>query len=1024
MSAIPYGPELNITRSANEDQNDSAVTTLSDGRILVVWTDESETGGDTSGRAVRGKILDPNGISYGGEFLVNTTTGDSQAGPAVAAFDDGGFVISWTDASETGADTSQNAIRAQVYTASGGKSGGEFIVNTTTATSQYGSSVATLSDDRFVVSWTDVSQSGEDISGFSVRAQIFEANGIPSGSEFVANTTTSNRQYDSTITGLGDGGFVICWRDQSASEGDTSGAAIRAQRYDEDGNAVGGEVLINTTTSADQWQPEVSETGSGGFVAVWTDASGAAGDESGTAVRAQFFGSDGSTAGLEILVNTTTASDQSQPSVCTLADGRVAICWVDASSDTSGTAIRAQMFNSDGSMSGAEFIVSQTAANLTAPAISAMNDGRFIVTWTADFGADGEEVRAHIFDPRPTAFDETPEQVGTVLGNLGFGVLALENGHMVSVYQDGGDVRAQLRSADGTLIGSDFVVATDSDQQGQTQVASLTGGGFVVTDSHYGNIRATIFDSDGIPIGSEFRVNATSRFAQDEVAVTGLVNGDFVIGWQDSEDFFPYDRSTRFQTFDASGTPLGIEFETDDSDYNTDPQDLSFASLVDGGYVMCWTEYDPADGIGDIRVWRFSGDGLQGGGQVSRLSDVGSKGFPRVCGLSDGGYVVSWTETGFGNGHGTHAQIFSATGALVGGQFFTSGGGLAGLSDGRFIIGNQVYNGDGSLSAEWLWGNSSLSVLPDGRVISGDKIIDPRITGIDLTGTDSSDAYVGSKFDDVILGLGGQDQLLGGEGNDILKGGSASDILRGGLGNDRLLGGGGNDNMAGGEGNDSYSVGQTGDIVTEAAGGGIDTVMSSNLSLDLNEFENIEKVRLLGSSNLNATGNDQNNVLLGNSGNNVLSGSDGDDRILGKQGDDNLYGGNGHDILYGDAGNDTLVGGSQRDFMTGGAGQDTFEFNSAVDTGTTFASRDLIFDFNQSESDLLDFSGVDAGSLIGDQSFTFAGTGGFSGEEGQLRYRQTVRNTIVEGDIDGDGVADFGITLTGLYTLNESDFIL
>ena len=42
-----------------------------------------------------------------------------------------------------------------------------------------------------------------------------------------------------------------------------------------------------------------------------------------------------------------------------------------------------------------------------------------------------------------------------------------------------------------------------------------------------------------------------------------------------------------------------------------------------------------------------------------------------------------------------------------------------------------------------------------------------------------------------------------------------------------LDGGAGTDTMAGGAGNDTYVVDTAGDVVTEAAGGGTDTVQSS-----------------------------------------------------------------------------------------------------------------------------------------------------------------------------------------------------
>jgi hypothetical protein len=42
----------------------------------------------------------------------------------------------------------------------------------------------------------------------------------------------------------------------------------------------------------------------------------------------------------------------------------------------------------------------------------------------------------------------------------------------------------------------------------------------------------------------------------------------------------------------------------------------------------------------------------------------------------------------------------------------------------------------------------------------------------------------------------------------------------------------------------------------------------------------------------------------------------------------------------------------------------------------------------------------------------------------QLHYAQAAGNTYVEGDTDGDGLADFVIALTGLHALAAGDFVL
>lgn len=77
-----------------------------------------------------------------------------------------------------------------------------------------------------------------DLSGLAIRAQVFNADGSTSGAEFLVNTTTLDFQFQPSITALADGQFVVSWKDDSASGGDTSGAAIRGQIFDPRESAV------------------------------------------------------------------------------------------------------------------------------------------------------------------------------------------------------------------------------------------------------------------------------------------------------------------------------------------------------------------------------------------------------------------------------------------------------------------------------------------------------------------------------------------------------------------------------------------------------------------------------------------------------------------------------------------------------------------------------------------------------------------------------------------------------------------
>ena len=110
--------------------------------------------------------------------------------------------------------------------------------------------------------------------------------------------------------------------------------------------------------------------------------------------------------------------------------------------------------------------------------------------------------------------------------------------------------------------------------------------------------------------------------------------------------------------------------------------------------------------------------------------------------------------------------------------------------------------------------------------------------------------------------------------------------------------------------------------------------------------------------------------------------------------------------------------------MTGGLQADRFIFQNHH-TGATIGSADRITDFDHAEGDLIDLAQVDANTgTPANDPFSFIGTAAFSNVAGELRYEQSGGNTWVQGDTDGNAVADFMIRLDGLHTLTAADFVL
>jgi Ca2+-binding RTX toxin-like protein len=133
--------------------------------------------------------------------------------------------------------------------------------------------------------------------------------------------------------------------------------------------------------------------------------------------------------------------------------------------------------------------------------------------------------------------------------------------------------------------------------------------------------------------------------------------------------------------------------------------------------------------------------------------------------------------------------------------------------------------------------------------------------------------------------------------NNVITGNMGDNLLRGEAGNDWLDGKAGADVMHGGAGNDSYTVDNVADQAVEESApgmdaGGSDTVNAA-VSYRLGGF--VEHLTLVGTLNIEGTGNALANTITGNSAANALRGEGGNDRLIGGLGSDTMYGGEGND---------------------------------------------------------------------------------------------------------------------------------
>ncbi|MGO4124582.1 beta strand repeat-containing protein [Inquilinus sp. YAF38] len=618
--------------------------------------------------------------------------------------------------------------------------------------------------------------------------------------------------------------------------------------------------------------------------------------------------------------------------------------------------------------------------------------------------------------------------------------------------------------------GNDTVVggAGDDILAGDAGADHLDGGAGIDTLNYDGPAGVTVDLSIGLAAGGE---------AQGDV-ITGFEN---VWGTSDHGDILTGSSgANRLDGYGGDDVLSGLA--GDDHLVGSYGNDVlrggAGADVLDGGSGIDLVSYYGA--TAGVLVNLGSGVGVGGDAEGDTYASIenvnGGKGADCIA----GGVVANVL-----NGYEGDDIVLGGGGSdtLIGGagDDLLTGGAEADRLDGGAGIDTVDYDGTAGVTVDLGAGLGSGGEA-DGDTLSGIENV-RGIAGYDdaLTGSAAANRLEGFSGNDVLAGMGGSDLLIGGEGDDTLRGGDGDDYLYVGDGADIMDGGAGRDTIV--FGNAMVADWQSGvldaDISTDAwqnweviqGSGGDDTIRTNSwgyaVELRGGAGNDVLAVGVDDALADTLSGEDGNDQLDGGAGNDILRGGAGADVLVGSAGTDtasyysgttgilvslatglgsggeaqgdtlsgieNLSGSQGWDQLYGDAGanvlqgwngNDVLVGRAGKDTLTGGAGADRFQFTALGDS-VVGANADRITDFSHTQGDKIDLAGIDANvTVAGDQAFSFIGTAAFTHVAGQLHIWHDAGQTIVSGDVNGNGTADFNIVLSGTIALVAGDFVL
>jgi len=708
------------------------VTTLTNGDVVLVW---SSLGQDGSSWGVYGQRVEQDGTPVGSEFHINTTTIDSQIDPSITELADGGFMVTWTSFGQDGSDY---GIYGQRFDAEGGMVGDEFHINTVVTGAQDISSITTLADGGFVVTWNSL-----DADAHGIFGQKFDADANPVGGEFQINTTTLGNQDSAEVAGLQNGGFVVVWNANATDGGTTQdgwGGSVQLRIFGADGNPVGGEIQANTYYAFEQINPSVAVLDDGSFVVVWQSINQ---DGNSWGIFGQHFAADGSKIEGEFSVNTTTDGQQVKPAIGSLPDGGFVVTWTSIDQDGDAGGIYGQRFDADANKVGAERRVNDVTANdQINSVVTGLQNGGYAVAYDS-YGQepiiDGIDDSYGVF---LRFFYDTP-------------VNPLNDAPIVTApiadqaYMEGDAVAFDVSGSFEDPNAGDVLLFTAAQADGSPlptwlSLNPITGqfsgtppdGGdnvyhLVVTATDA--FGATVTDTFDLTVGNAnpgdaLLVNDTTYSDQLQPSVAALANGNSVVTWaslgQDGDSWGVF-----LKIYAPDGSSLSNELQVN-SFTGGDQQAPTVTALAAGGFVVTWASYGQDGSAYGIYGQMFAADGTpQGSEFIVNGTVAGNQDLPVVTALDDGGFIVAWQSNSDqdGSGYGIYTQRYDASGAAVGGETLvnsTTAGNqqlpsIASLNDGGYVVAWQSdSNQDG-----WATGIYTQRYDASGVAVGGETLV-------------------------------------------------------------------------------------------------------------------------------------------------------------------------------------------------------------------------------------------------------------------------------------------------------------
>ncbi len=881
---------------------------------------------------------EPNG------FGVPSTTNGNQSGAGFQSLSNGNFVISFL--SNSAADDGQD-IRARFFRLDGSAIGPDIRVNETTTGTQTGVGSLALNDGSILITWRspDPINSGNS----HLIGRRFSADGVALTGEVQLSASGADGSYTFGQRSGNAGLLIFGYVNDGEIQGRSFDPATLAAQT--------GEAPLNTTLTGTPASVAFQTLSNNNLLLRFDSPEGGA---NGTEIRNRVFsvGTDGTLTPVTInsstddyLVNTTATGNQTGVRSSRLADGRVLEVWQSTDTgDGSGTTIRARYMSSTGTPTGSDFVLNTTTDDdQRSPTILGFNDGRRLVWWHSFESGTTDTIRGRWVDHNGTL--GASDFVITRLPDTSvpsFTLALLADQSVVAIYggADAGDGSGSgIQATRVTSLGGALFPAAGAPNELTLPPVLASPFDDALTEYDWAAAAAQIsrgitssnqgFTSglgNPLTISFAFRDTSTnlppmstgatgfSRFtdAQISAAVYAMQQ------WQDvanvtltrvQDSGSQYSNNAQFTLWNYTGATSGSG-PADAAGYghwrsasgiwqnyvylNAQKTLATAPTSENGGLEFYMHEVGHALGLSHPGPYNIGGTGTYTAYARDAIFYEDTEQYTLMSYFSS-----NITHAAYGTASAATPLLYdiAAIQRLYGANMNTR-------------TGDNIYGFNANAGDAFAIANADKQIVFSVWDAGGRDVFD--FSGYDETQwinlNEEAFSSVGGLRNNISIARNVTiEDAYGGSGADSILGSAAANLLRGNAGADSLDGGSGNDTLEGGAGNDLY-IGATGDDrITEAVGGGADTIIANN---SLVMPDNIEvAVIALGAVSVSLTGGAAHDMIMGNELRNIMSGGAGNDTLNGQGGDDEIFGGEGNDLLIAAVGARSLDGGAGDDVI-------------------------------------------------------------------------------------------------------------